>query len=403
MARYSNDFRPVASEVQRQPAIIVEHGSITLSTMPDVATKKPEYANLLSWLLARHFFDEQWVFPVRNRTLTHRWFRWLEANLMKIRLDGITVDRPVFIISLPRSGSSMLQDLLCAHPSAAYITNMMHSFPDCFCAAEQCRKRHHLDIRGERFLQDSVEVGFGSPADPVGMWGLWFKMDPFELTYRPSRIANFTIAEITAIRDAIRRVLWCFGGTNRRFICKTPLLLPHILLLHELFPNARFIHLVRDARQNANSMIKFHRRCNEQWQRLHARGAWDLPEMAKISTFIPYPRLPRLPELIAEYGVEDLRTTAHLWNEAMTFMEAVRPQIPADQFHEVRYEDIVARPREELAKIFRFIDLPEPGVEAPAYQKLLAGVGKVSHKNQYSGFEIVEDICGPTMRKYGYA
>ena len=362
------------------------------------ASKAPLCANFLSWLLVRPIFEDQWVLPVHDRGLIRRWFRWYEAHRMKIALDDIAVSRPIFIISLPRSGSSMLQDLLCAHPSMAYITNMMYMFSDCFCAAEHFRKRLQLDARGERFLRDSVEVGAGSPADPVGMWAAWLKQDPFALEYRPCHITDFTGAEIAAIHDAIRRVLWCFGGANRRFLCKTPALLPHLLLLRDLFPDARFIHLVRDARQNANSMLKLHRLCHEQWQRIRARR----PGMPDRPTFVPYPRLAGLPELIERFGADDLRTTAHLWNEAMEFIQAVRPQIPENQFHEVRYEDILARPREELTRIFRFLDLPEPAA-GTIYHTRIANVGKVHHQNQYGGFETVERICGPTLRRYGYA
>jgi hypothetical protein len=366
--------------------------------MPSSARTAPVSANFLSWLLMRPVFDDQWVLPVRGRTLTHRWFRWYESHCMSIRTDGIAIDRPVFIISLPRSGSSMLQDLLSAHPSAAYITNMMYMFPDSFCAAEHFRKRLRLDVRGERFLQDSVEVGGGSPADPVATWADWLKQDPFSLDYRPCRMEDFTPGEVAAIHDAIRRVLWCFGGSGKRFLCKTPALLPHILLLRDLLPGARFIHLVRDARQNANSMIKLHRLCNEQWQRIRARR----PEAAGQDTFIPYPRLPRLPELIAQYGAEDLRTTAHLWNDALALVEAARPQIPADQFHEVRYEDIVARPKEELARIFRFLELPEPDTACTLYHERLARVGNLHHQNRYGGFDTVTEICAPALRKLGY-
>ena len=366
--------------------------------MPKSPADSPKYANFQSWLLMRKVFQDQWVLPVRGRSLTHRGFRWYEKHCLRIRLDGIAIDRPVFIISLPRSGSSMLQDLLCAHPSMAFLTNMMYMFPDCFCAAEHFRKRLGLDVRGERFLQDSVEVGGGSPADPVATWADWLKQDPFALTYHPCRFEDFTPGEIAAIHDAIRRVLWCFGGGNRRFFCKTPALLPHILLLRDLFPGARFIHLVRDARQNANSMIKLRRLCSEQWQRIRARrpDAPDLPDL------VPYPRLPRLAELIGQYGADDLRTTAHLWNDAVAFVEAARPQIPAEQFHEVRYEDIVARPREELARIFRFLELAEPDAACATYHARLAGVGNVHHRNQYSGFATVEEICGPQLGRLGY-
>jgi hypothetical protein len=346
----------------------------------------------------RRIFDDQWVFPVHKDSLTHSWFRWYEANCMAISLDGITIDRPVFIVSLPRSGSSMLQDLLCAHPSAAYITNMMYMFQDCFCAAEHFRKMLNLEIRGERFLGDSVEVGGGTPADPVGMWAGWMKHDAFALEWKPCRITDFTPVEITSIRDAIRRVLWCFGGANRRFICKSPALLPHVLFLRDLLPGARFIHLVRDARQTANSLLKLYRLCDRQWHRIRTRHT-DVPD---LPTFVPYPRLEHLSELVDHYGADNLETTARVWNEAIAFVDGIRPEIPAEQFHQVRYEDIVAHPREEMARIFRFIDLPEPGPSCKEYQSLLSRIGKVRHQNTYGGFELVEKICGPTLKRYGY-
>jgi len=360
----------------------------------------PQCANLWSRLLMRRVFEDQWVLPVDDRqtAAVHRFFRWYEKHVMRIGSDGIALDRPVFVLSLPRSGSSMLQDLLCAHPSAAYITNMMHLFPDCFCAAEHFRRRLKLEVRGERFLQDSVEVGGGSPADPVGMWSAWLKQDPFALDPRPCTLADFRAAEIESIRGDLRRVVWCFGPGPRRFVCKTPALLPHVRVLHGLFPDARFVHLVRDARQNANSMLKLHRLCNEQWQRIHARRR----ARPRAPEFIPYPRLPRLPELVREFGASDLRTTAHLWNDAMDFVAQARRDLPAAQFHEVRYEDLCARPAEEMGRIFRFLDLPAPDAAAALYHRRLAQVGCVRHRNDYGNFDAIAGICGPALRRYGY-
>jgi len=358
----------------------------------------PVCANFLSWLLVRPIFRDQWVLPLEREGFAHRLFRRYQARRMTIDLDGIAIDRPIFIISLPRSGSSMLQDLLCAHPAMAYLTNMMYMFPDCFCAAEHFRKKFHLDVRGERFLADSVEVGPGSPADPVATWAKWLGQDPYDLTYRERALADYTPAHVAAVHDDIKRVLWCFGGRDRRYFCKTPGLLPHIQLLKDLLPGARFIHLVRDARMNANSMIKLHRLCTEQWARIRKRR----PREPDHPLFIPYPRLPGLADLIDRYGPEDLRTTAALWNEAMAFIEAARPKIPSEQFHEVRYEDLLARPHEELGRIFRFLELTEPDAACTDYHARLAAVGHVHHTNRYGGFEIVEEICRPTLERLGY-
>jgi len=357
---------------------------------------KVHYTNLWSRLFARSLFDTQWVLPLHERNNLTRFLEWYERHAMTLRLDGVRVDRPIFIISLPRSGSSMLQDLLCAHPDMAYITNMMYFFPSCFCAAESLRKRLRINIKGERFLQDSVEVEGGSPSDPVGLWAAWLKQDPYSLEYADCRLTDFAPADIERIRTDIRRILWCFEGRATRFECKTPALLPHLQLLAELFPDGKFIHLVRDARMNANSMLKLHRLCNEQLDRIRSSHGLGPAEQA----FVPYPRLPRLAEYIREYGADDIRTTAHLWDDAARFIADRRGGVP--HFHEVRYEDIVSSPRAKLLELFEFCELPPPPPSHLPFWDKLAKVGAVHHTNAYSNFDIVESICQDTLKQYGY-
>jgi len=361
-------------------------------------TEKTVYANLLSRLLMASVFENQWAFPVRRPGLPERFFAWYERHGMRIRIDAIAVDRPIFIISLPRSGSSMLQDLICAHPDVAYITNMMYMFPASPCASEFFRRKLHLNVHGERFLQDSVDVNAGSPADPVATWARWLKQDPFGVSAETCAIGDFTPAELDLIRNDIRRILWCFGGAGRRFQCKTPALLPHIELLQAIFPDARFIYLLRDGRNNANSMLKLNRLCVEQLERIRGRLGDRLQVDAR--PFVPYPRLPRLPEYIAAYGADDIRTTASLWRDACLFMEDAKPRIR--HLHEVRYEDIVARPAQAMEAIFGFCELRPPGAAETAYADRLSRVGVLRHMNRYGNFDEVERICGDMLRHHRY-
>jgi hypothetical protein len=360
--------------------------------------EKTVYANLLSRLLMAPVFENQWVFPVHRPGLTERFFAWYERHGMDIRIADLAIDRPIFIISLPRSGSSMLQDLICAHPDVAYITNMMYLFPESPCAADFFRRKLHLNIRGERFLQDSVDVDGGSPADPVATWARWLKQDPFGVSAESCGLADFTPADLDVIRNGIRRILWCFGGAGRRFQCKTPALLPHIELLQGIFPDARFIYLVRDGRNNANSMLKLNRLCVEQLDRIRARLGARLQLDAR--PFIPYPRLPRLPEYVATYGIDDIRTTASLWRDACLFMEAVKPRIR--HLHEVRYEDIVAAPAQAMDAIFRFCELRAPVAADTVFADRLSRVGVLRHMNRYGNFEEIERICSDMLRHHRY-
>jgi hypothetical protein len=354
------------------------------------------YGNLLSRLMAKTGFESQWVLPVPPPRLVVAWLRWRERRL-RVDTSAIGIDRPVFILSLPRSGSSMLQDILCAHPDAAYITNMMYHFPTCLCAAERFRREAALHVRGERYLADSVMVESGSPSDPVETWCNWLGNDPYDLAFRDLRLADLAPAAVERIRSDIRRVLWCFGPGSHRFVCKTPALLPYCLLLGELFPDGRFIHLVRDPRPNANSMLKLHRLTEEQRLRIRRRHG----RRARLDRMlIPYPRLPRLREYVERFGPDDIRTPAHLWDDAARFMAERRGRLPS--WHEVRYEDIVARPRETLEGMLDFCGFDRPPADSPLWERV-GQVGQVSHTNEYGGFEEVAAICRETMPWHGYA
>src|SRR5579885_2147914 len=119
---------------------------------------KIEYPNLRSRLLLHGFFQRQFIIPEDPPRGLELMMTFIEKYLMRVDLTGIEVKKPIFLLGLPRSGTTMLQDLCCTHPQLAYFTNAMHQFPRCFCAIEVMRKLLKLDGRGERYLADSVEV-----------------------------------------------------------------------------------------------------------------------------------------------------------------------------------------------------------------------------------------------------
>lgn len=356
-----------------------------------------QFPNWRSRLFLKGMFERQYNVPENPPWLLEQvlcaWERWA----MRIDLSRLTVDRPIFILGLPRTGSTMLQDLCCAHPDIGYITNTMNQFPRCFCAAETWRRRLGLNARGERYIGDSVEVSAETPSEGLMFFGRWFGWDPHNLRYTPRDPMAFTSAEIDAIHQTIRKILWCFGPGPRRFFNKNPALIPDVNILGRLFPDARFVHLVRDPRPCANSLLKLYWADRRQLEFIRSRrrhGVYD------DRPFIPYPRVPHLQEFIDEFGPDSLETTAHVWREAMELIEAARPQLP--HFYEVRFEDILARPEAEMQKLFEFCDLPQPRSDNAVYWERFGKIGATRHQNQYAGFERVEKICREQMERLGY-
>ena len=371
-------------------------------------TTSVNYNNLMSKLILAENFKYQFAVPEPVPKTKEAFFKWYEKRVLKnVDLSAFKITKPVFIVALPRTGSTVLQDLLGKHQDTAYITNLMHAYPIGLCGAEALRRRFDLNVSGERFFKDSIMIDATSAADPVGTWGRWAGTDVFSVDYVELSLKNYSQEQIQRIYNDIRKVIWCFNSAEgsgngnlyreRRFIMKMPGFVPHILLLQELFPDAKFIHLVRDARYCANSMVKLYNLCHDQLA--YIRKSHN-PNLGNGREFIPYPHLKKFPEYVEKFGPGDIRMTAHLWDDSIRFMNERRKDVR--NICDVRYEDILARPEQEMNRIFDFCELKAVSKDNDGYWKMLAGVGKIGHKNNYGQFDTIEDICRETMRQYEY-
>ncbi len=118
------------------------------------------------------------------------------------------------------------------------------------------------------------------------------------------------------------------GGT--RVVEKTP---THRLWVGEiltLFPGARFIHCVRDGRDVALSMEDRRRRPGADW----------------IPATLP--------------------ACARRWRDEVCRLAALRRELGDQVIAQVRFEDLLRRPREELARLFGFIGEPAADGELEA-------------------------------------
>lgn len=356
-----------------------------------------QYTNWLAKLLLGPMWERQHNVAMDPPRHIINATRMLARTFLPSRIDrDAPITAPIFILGTPRCGSTLLQDLMSRHERIGYITYGMDLVqdPELFYASQWLRTTLNLDVKGERYLQDSILVHGGAPAEAMRFWGTALKLEPHDLTWPQRRASDFSEQEVRFVQDTIRHVLYCFHKQGRdRFLTKCPALLTEPLLIQDIFPDARFIHLVRDGRMVANSLIKLYELQVQQ-------DILVQHPVFKDDHFVPYPRVPGLEGWMAEYGPRDLRTTAHIWDAAIRFIDGVRPQLK--HFHEIRYEDLCAEPERHVNELLAFCDLPPPAADNAAFRERLGQVGKVSHVNRYSGFETVEAIASDSLRRYGY-
>ena len=354
-----------------------------------------KFANWWSKLLFEKSFENQFVIPLPNPKPIQALLKSIEkrkfGKKIEAELATIKIDRPVFIVGLPRSGTSLLYNLLAAHEDAAYCTNAMNSFTETICAIEWLRKKFKLNVRGERFLEDSVEVDFGTPSEPAMFWGKWIGRDAHNLKWKEKTLADFSPEKLAEIQQDLKKILYTFGGNGKRFITKYPIFQTELRMINALFPDAHFIHIVRDGRMTANSLIKLYNLCNRQIQKI---------KHPDLNSIVPYPRVPKLETYLKEYGPTDLRCTAHVWEDSIDVVDAVKNDL--HRFTQVRYEDLLANPKVELQKLFDFIGLKWPNPAHTEFAKEFSLIGKVHHTNQYVGYDIVEKEVGGTLKRLGY-
>lgn len=269
------------------------------------------------------------------------------------------IDRPVFIVGMPRSGSTALHALLALHPEFATTTNVTRKFPAHFGLLRLASLLHREHKPGEA---GSMWDQFVGPDSDVLVAG--------DIT--PRARAFYT--------RAVENVLRLYG--KPRFLSKCPRNGLRIDFLAGIFPDARFIHLVRDGRAVCRSVLERRKNAGD------LRGWWDA-KPADWKTWATQDPVP---------------SVAHQWLSVVEHVRVSGERLPADQFIEVRYEDFVADPDAFLEALCRFCGVSWPGGDAMA-----TAARRIENRNDKwaSAFApedvaTLNEIMGPGLLRYNY-
>ncbi|AXK72636.1 hypothetical protein DWG18_10380 [Lysobacter sp. TY2-98] len=224
----------------------------------------------------------------------------------------VSFDRPLVLLSAPRSGSTLLFETLAQAPGLYTIGHESHRHIETLPGL-------HPSTRG--FESNRLTAADATPAIVAGLH------------------RNFG----SALRDRDGRPP--VPGAAVRLLEKTPKNTLRVDFMRAAFPNARFVYLYREPRSVLASMI-------EAWQ---------------SGRFHTYPNLPGWTgpawSLLLVPGWRDLigqpleMIVAHQWATTTQCVLDDLERLPADSRLMVRYDDLVAAPRATAARICDFADL----------------------------------------------
>jgi hypothetical protein len=142
-------------------------------------------------------------------------------------------EQPIFIVGCPRSGTSLLRDLLRSHPHLTF-PNESHFISGFYRAYGDPRSDDEARILARRILDQHW----------IRSWGL--ELDPE------------AFADARSFREVVSRLFseWARREGKPRWGDKTPHYVTDLPVLAELFPACRILHIHRDGRDVALSWLR---------------------------------------------------------------------------------------------------------------------------------------------------
>jgi hypothetical protein len=286
------------------------------------------------------------------------------------------LDRPIFIVGSGRCGSTIFHKIFTYHPRVTFLSGLCKRWPD-----KPQRNRLAMRLMDVPLLRRWARKKF----QPAEHWDFWethvkgFSRPCRDLTdedVRPHvqrRITKVLEQMLTPRRD--RLLVKLTGWPRMRF-------------LSEVFPDARFIHMIRDGRAVSHSLLDV-----PFW-----RG-WEGPAVAGFGELSP-----AYQEEWERSGRSFLVLAAIQWKILMECFEEVKQDFDPARFLEVRYEDFAADPAGSFTKVLDFCGLDYPASFRDRIGQFTVESANYKWKEQLTPRqqELLRESLAGHLRRYGY-
>ncbi len=237
---------------------------------------------------------------------------------------------PIIIVGAGRTGTTVFHQMLSEHPQLAWLPGRISAaFPERLELSRLVMKGLDYPVVGE-ILQRRIR-----PGESYSFWEHHCK--GFSAPYRDLVAADVTDKAKKHVPHAMARFL-----TEKR----DRLLLkitgwPRIGFLSEIFEDARFIHVMRDGRAVANSMLNVYF-----WRGWKGPQDWGWGQLS-----------PAQEREWNEYDQSFVVLAAIQWKILMDAMEKAKRTISKERFLEIRYESLSSDPIGQFQKVTQFCDV----------------------------------------------
>jgi len=293
---------------------------------------------------------------------------------------------PLFIVGHWRTGTTLLHELLILDPRHTFPNNYQCMAPHHFLLTERIIPRVGWFMAPSRRPMDNMEFGWDKPQEdefalcllgqPSPYTTIAFPnhapqdQDAFDLEHMsPRALAGWKRAFLHFLRSLIVK-------NPGRLILNSPTHSCRIPTLLELFPDARFVHIVRDPYVVFPSTVNL-------WKALYKKHGFQRPTFTGLEDYI-------------------FRTFQHLYER----LEQAKKLTAPERFHEMRYEDLIRDPEGQMHLLYERLQLGGFEEALPRMRKYLAEHAGYQ-TNRYPSLtpELRAEITkrwGEVIERYGY-
>jgi hypothetical protein len=262
-----------------------------------------------------------------------------EARFRRQLADRPTSPPPLFIVGHWRSGTTLLHELAMLDDRFCCPNTYECFAPGHFLLTEDTLTRALAWMIPSKRPMDDVAAGWDRPQeDEFALMNMGapspYRRMAFPVTSPDVPVAldlaGLTPAELDRWKATLRRFLDMLAvGDPRRPVLKSPPHTARVGVLSEMFPEARFLHVVRDPFVVFSSTMRL-------WRSLHDVQGLQVDRGETLERYV-----------------------FNAFEEMYAAFERDRAALPPGRLHEIRYEDLVADPVGLLADAYDRMGLGE--------------------------------------------
>jgi hypothetical protein len=247
---------------------------------------------------------------------------------------------PIFIVGAGRSGSTAFHHAFARHPHVSWVSKILDVMPKGEKLNAAVLQGLDNPLLGKALSRGLIEPGHLKPSEA---YAYWERIAPgFSEPFRDLLADDLTEKTRSNLIAAVERLT--VPGRPTPLIKITGW--PRMGYLHKAFPDAKFIHVVRDGRAVVNSILQV-----DFWDGWRGTKGWRGLEMT-----------PEQKQRWEDSGQSFVTLGAMELSDMLDAMVAATPLVPNELFHELRYEDLCDDPIGSFKTVAQFCDLDfDPG------------------------------------------